>query len=125
MCDCEPFQSCTECAFAFPKPGKPKKSRKKPIKTGRNLKPPKKKHCRYLGYETGTECFRHAESRIIKFLDGGGITGSRINDNLTAWLSDEADRKFSKHLKKGATEQEETEHALQWAILIIKTHLLD
>ena len=74
---------------------------------------------------TGTECFRHSESRIIKFLDGGGIMGSRINDNLTAWLSDEADRKLSKSLPKNATEQEIEKHALEWAILIIKTHLLD
>lgn len=116
--DNEPFQ-------AFPKPGQRKKKRNTQKEIGRKLEPPKKLHCRHLGYVTGTECWRHAESRIIKMLDGGGIAGGRINDMLTAWLSDEADKKFSETPPKDAPDYEIQKHALDWALLIIKSHLID
>jgi len=114
----------SECFIAHPKPGEKKKARNTQKEIGRKLDPPEEKYCRLLGYETGTECWRHAESRIIKNLDGGGITGGRINDMLTAWLSDEADRELSNPLPKDASDIELERHALAWAILIIKSHLL-
>ena len=123
-CGCEPFQSCHCCSTSFPKPGVKKKKKNTQKEVGRKLTIPNDQRCRFLGYQTGTECYRHAESSIIKYLDGGGVMGSRINDNLTAWLSDTADKLLSKPVPKDASDAEHEKHALAWAILIIKTHLL-
>lgn len=101
---------------AFPKPGKSKKKKQKmPL-------PPKEKHCRKFGYETGTERWCHAESRIIKMSDGGGIMGGRIDHKYTAWLSFEADQILSQPLPKNATEEELKQHADEWNNLIELSH---
>lgn len=98
------------------KPGKQqKKGRPK-------LKPPKQKHCRYLGYETGTERWCHAESRLIKMQYGGGITGGKLPDNETAWLSDYADKKMSQPLPKDASQEELERHEREWRDLIDRSH---
>ena len=112
---------------SFPKPGAKSKTTKIKNRSPRlhNLTPPKNKYCRHCGVEKGTECFRHTESRIIKFLDSGGIMGGKINDNLTAWLCLECDFELSYKLDKNSSWQQERSHALLWAIAIIKTHLLD
>lgn len=99
----------------FPKPGKSKKSKRK-------LKPPKEKHCRKLGYITGTERWCHAESRIIKMSVGGGIMAAKIPDHLTAWLSAKADLALSQPLDKNATQQELEKHAAEWNRLIKLSH---
>jgi len=100
----------------FSKPGKPRKKKTKgPL-------PPKEKHCRYLGYVTGTERWCHAESRIIKFQSGGGIMGAKIPNNKTAWLSDKMDQVLSKPLPKNATQFQLKEHAKIWNKLIKLSH---
>jgi len=100
----------------YPKIGtKPKKTRK-PIPAG--------DVCVKCGTKDGTICARHSESRVIKFLDGGGIMGGKINDNLTAFLCMECDCELSAPLPKDASQEAINLHALEWAILIIKTHLL-
>lgn len=98
------------------KPG-PHKKRKRP-----KIKPPAERHCRYFGYETGTERWCHAEAKLIKFLYGGGITGSKIPDRETAWLSYEADQILSKPLPKDATKAKLQEHARQWREVIERSH---
>ncbi len=108
------------------KPGKKTKTAKISNSTPRlhDIKLPKEKHCRNCGQETGTECMRHSESRVIKFLDGGGIIGGKINDNLSAWLCMQCDGEMSYPLPKNASEQRINNHALKWALAIIRTHLL-
>ena len=98
------------------KPGKPKKKKQK------MPPPPKEKHCRLLGYKTGTERWCHAESRIIKMADGGGITGSRIDHKKTAWLSMEADLHMSKPLPKNASQYKLEQHKDEWNRLIKLSH---
>ena len=88
------------------------------------LIPPKNKHCRRCGVESGTECFRHSESRIIKFLVGGGIIGSKIPDILTGWLCEKCDQELSEPLSKNATKEQEEKHAYEWLLSIVKTHLI-
>lgn len=98
------------------KPGKHKKKKQK------MPKPPREKHCRYLGYETGTERWCHAESRNIKFLFGGGIVGGRLPHDQTAWISAEADQILSKPLPKDASLVELGGHEEQWRRLIELSH---
>lgn len=98
---------------SFPKPGKPKKSKSK-------QKPPLEKHCRYLGYVTETERWAHSESKIHK--GGTGIMGSRIQHEKTAWLSDYADKIFSKALPSDATQEELEAHEKEWEKLIKLSH---
>jgi hypothetical protein len=98
------------------KPGRPKKKKRK------MPKPPQEKHCRKLGYETGTERWCHAEARLIKMSCGGGIIGSRIDHKYTAWLSFQADLKMSKPLSKNATQVELQAHADEWNRLIKLSH---
>lgn len=98
------------------KPGKPKK-RKQKIPS-----PPVEKHCRLLGYVTGTERWCHAESKIIKFQAGGGIMGSRIDHKYIAWLSFEADIKMSHALEKNANQKQLQDHADKWQRLIDLSH---
>ena len=107
------------------KPGKkPKgKIKNKPVRL-HDMNLPDRMHCRKCGRETGTESLRHAESRIIKFLDGGGCVGSKINDNLTSLLCIDCDRIMSTPLPKNCTDLESKEFALEWSLLIIKTHLI-
>lgn len=98
------------------KPGKHKKKKNK------MPPPPKEKHCRLLGYVTGTERWCHAESKIIKFQSGGGIMGSRIDHKHIAWLSFEADIKMSHALPKNSTQKQLKAHADQWEKLIDLSH---
>jgi hypothetical protein len=119
-CNCEPFQTCL-C-----KPGpKPPKKRNNQKKIGRGLEPPEKKHCRRCGILTGTEAYRHAENRLIKYFEGGGIMGSRINDNLSAFLCHDCDREMSEPIPKSAAMSEVYEHGFYWLKYIVLTHLID
>lgn len=110
-----------------PKPGPKKKSAKIKNKAPRlhDINPPKEKHCRCCGLETGTECYRHAESRLIKFLCGGGIMGGKIPDSMTGWMCALCDHKLSDPLPKDTPEIEVLRHAWEWSMVIFKTHLLD
>lgn len=141
-CTCEVFQSCDRCTtYVGGKRSEDdnKKVFQKNIQndlSGINLvqvkeqnhkstgkqKPPKEKHCRKLGYETFTERWCHAESRIIKFSVGGGIMGSKIPDDLTAWLSVGADAELSQPLPKDATQKQLEKHAKEWRRLIKLSH---
>lgn len=130
-CDCGPGIVCGVCKPVpnLGKPGKRVKSKTKIHKIERpkekklpKQKPPKEKHCRKLGYETFTERWCHAESKIIKFSVGGGIMGSRIPDHLTAWLSVEADAELSQPLPNNATQKRLKEHAAEWRRLIDLSH---
>jgi hypothetical protein len=99
----------------YEKPGKHvKKKEKMPD-------PPKYKHCRYLGYETGSERWCHSESRIIKFESGGGIMGGRIPHSKTAWLSKVADDHLSKPLDNPTQHQLE-QHKKVWDRVIELSH---
>ncbi len=122
-CDCEVFQSCPDCRPKFPKPGKPKKKTKKTelVKT-REIQKPDKMNCVKCNRISDTECHRHAESKIIKFLSGGGITGGKIPDTLTAWLCENCNAIISEPIPKTANEYEIIKHALDWALAILKTH---
>jgi len=106
----EPFQP------DLSKPGKKKKAKRPKIK------PPKEKHCRFLGYTTGTERWCHAESRLIKMEHGGGIVGSKIPDDQTAWLSFRADQILSQPLPKDASQEALEKHAEEWRRLIKLSH---
>lgn len=106
----------TEYIPKHPKPGKPKKKKQK------MPKPPAERYCRKLGYVTGSERWCHAEARLIKFLDGGGIMGGRIDHKYTAWLSFEADQELSQPLSKNATKDELENHAYEWERLIKLSH---
>ena len=111
-------------------PNQLKKDTKLPPNSKKKLVPPGEKHCRKCDIETGTECYRHVESRVIKFLDKGGIMGGKVNDNLTAWLCFECDQKLSSPVIKKETpsindiDNLVRDHALAWALAIIKTHLI-
>lgn len=48
--------------------------------------------------------------------------GSRISHAKTAWLSDYADKIFSKALPPEATQEELEEHAREWRRLIDLSH---
>ena len=97
------------------KPGKKKKKSHK-------IKPPVEKHCRKCGVETGTECWRHAESRIIKFESGGGIMGGKIPDDQTSWLCMSCDSELSQPLPRNATQKQLKAHAAEWYRLIELSH---
>lgn len=96
------------------KPGKPKK------KNLQKQKPPRERHCRRCGRITGTECFRHAESRIIK--GGTGIMGGKIPDDKTAWLCFDCDLIVSKSLPEHAPQSKFKAHAKEWKRLILLSH---
>lgn len=100
------------------KPGNSKKHKSK------MPKPPKEKHCR--GCESDllgiTTRWCHAESKIIKFQDGGGIMGSRINHKYTAWLCFDCDIKYSHALLKNATRKQLKYHKDEWNRLIKLSH---
>ncbi|MEK0370977.1 MAG: hypothetical protein QQN55_07475 [Nitrosopumilus sp.] len=48
--------------------------------------------------------------------------GSRISDDLTAWLSVQADAELSQPLSKNSTQEELEEHAEEWMRLIKLSH---
>ena len=98
------------------KPGKHKNKKQK------MPKPPIEKHCRKLGYVTGTERWCHDESRNGKFKEGGGIMGGRIDHNKTAWLSFEADQELSQPLPNDATLEQLKHHEDEWNRLIKLSH---
>ncbi len=124
-CDCTPFQSCPECGVDLKKPGlRLRKTIKTPRIKKREIEQPIEQHCRRCNLTTGTECFRHAESRIVKLLAGGGIMGAKIPDTLTAWLCMDCDAIMSTPTPVDAIEQEFRDHALEWLLLIAKTHLV-
>ena len=117
----------------YPKPGKPQKTVKRlKSRTVRKLDPPKDTYCRFCCQpDDGTCCFRHAEDPDIKFLVGGGITGGKIQDNLTVWADDKCDREMS---TKPYMRQQETQEAFtmrfyewknKWKLGVIRTHLID
>ena len=109
----------------YPKPGKTKKKKQTYLKSSsRGLKRPDEMICQWCGIESPTCCFRHAEDDIIKFLDGGGIAGGRINDNLTVFGCYDCDQKYSKKPDRDASEIVKLRHSIAWAVGIIKTHLL-
>lgn len=117
----------------YPKPGPKKRSIRKKNATIRlhNLTIPKRKDCRWCNVETGTECFRHAEDPELKFLDGGGIMGGKINDNLTVWGCYNCDlemseRPIQKRKEVGFDFRERyLEWQNKWRLGIIRTHLMD
>ena len=103
---------------AIGKPGKTIKPKEVNI-----LKPPKNKECRWCDIETGTECYRHAEDEMIKYLSGGGCMGMKIPDQFTVWGCQKCDDKYS--IKPNRSKYILTlEHSLKWAIGIIKTWLM-
>ncbi len=109
------------------KPGKKKKKTKKtPYVKAREIEPPDDTYCRSCGLpDDGTCCYRHAESRIIKFeFNGGGSVGSKISDRLTGWICQKCDDILSKPLPKNASEEELKDHAIDWFKVIIKSHLI-
>jgi hypothetical protein len=108
------YQAIEARAVPIEKPGKPKK------KNLQKQPPPKERHCRYLGYITGSERWCHSESKIHK--GGTGIMGGRIPKEKTAWLSDYADKIFSKALPPDATQAELEAHAAEWERLIDLSH---
>lgn len=108
------YQAIEARAVPIKKPGKPKK------KNLQKQKPPKERHCRQLGYETFTERWCHAESKILK--GGTGIMGGRIPVEKTAWLSAEADAELSQPLPNDATQEEFEAHAAEWKRLIDLSH---
>ena len=99
----------------FKKPG-PKKKKKV------RQKPPEERYCRRCGVNYGNCCYRHAESRIIKFESGGGIMGNKIPDSKTGWLCDRCDRIMSKPLDKNASQKQLQAHADEWNRLIKLSH---
>jgi len=101
----------------FEKPGVKKKQ-------SNRIGAPKSPECAYCGLESETCCYRHSESRIIKFLDGGGIMGGKINNRLTGLLCFDCDAILSEPLTRTATIEQEESHALKWAMAIIRTWLL-
>ena len=100
----------------IPKPGKPKKKKNK------MPPPPEEKHCRGCNNRTYKERWCHAESKIIKFQDGGGIMGGRINHKYIAWLCFDCDIKYSHALPKNATQKQLKAHAKEWKRLIKLSH---
>jgi len=123
VADLKEVNEQTEKPGAKPKTAKIKNSTKRV----HDLTPPKEKHCRHCDTETGTEAMRHSESRVIKFLDKGGIMGAKINDNLTAWLCFACDQKLSAPVMEEDPELIDRalrDHALAWSLAIIRTHLL-
>jgi len=98
-----------------PKPGKPKKKKRKKIPV------PKEKHCRKCNRITKKECWRHAESTKIKMLSGGGITSGKINDDKTAWLCMTCDNEMSTKPNKDDLEAVFI-HDTEWELLIKLSH---
>lgn len=126
-CNCseEPFNSCVCQEPKFKKPGPKKKKVKKTSRSKvREIEQPEDKHCRVCNVKTGTECYRHVESRLIKFVFGGGITGGKLPDKLTAWACSECDAKLSVPLDKNASMEELLNHAFNWYTAISKTWLI-
>lgn len=130
-CQCEPFQSCERCTVDLSKPGKKVKNQPKSKRfLIHNIEKPEDRRCRNCGHITGTENYHHAESSRIKFISGGGITGGKISDRLTAWLCDKQEcgiRFDTKPTKQnpGSTDSFETvQHDLFSYDMIIKTWLL-
>ncbi len=100
----------------FPKPGKPKKSKRPKIK------PPVDQYCRRCFRTTGTEAWRHAESRIIKFEHGGGIMGDKLPDDQTAWMCMDCDHDLSRPVDRNAAPEEFELHAYEWRGVIKLSH---
>ena len=98
-------------------PKVPYKKKPKPKQT-----PPEHKYCRNCGQETGTEAWRHAESRLIKFEHGGSTMGGKLPDDQTAWLCMDCDSKLSQPLPKAASQKQLREHAREWRRLIKLSH---
>ena len=102
--------------MSYPKPGKAKKSHRP------KLKPPKERYCRRCFRTTGTEAWRHSESRIIKFESGGGIMGGKIPDDQSAFLCMDCDSYLSKPMWKSASPEELELHAEAWRGVINLSH---
>jgi len=98
------------------KPG-PHKKPKRP-----RIKPPAEKHCRRCNRTTGTEAWRHAESRLIKFEHGGGIMGGKLPDDQTSWLCLDCDMELSQPLPKDASQKDLEYHKKQWQKVIKLSH---
>lgn len=126
-CDCEVFQSCDLCSNNLSKVG-PKKKKVKTTKRVkvRTIEPPTDRKCVNCKRTTETECYHHAESKVLKFLKGGGIMGSKIPDLLSAWLCDSIScgQKFDTVPSREDTETVKLEHDLFSCVQVIKTHLL-
>jgi|GEM_PF-1500614 len=125
-CDEQSFNNCT-CDYKpkFGKPGfKVRETKKTKISKKRTIEKPEKMNCVRCGRITETESHRHSESRIIKFLDGGGIMAGKIPDKLSAWLCDSCDAVLSKTPPKNSSEHVLNKHALDWFIAIAKTWLI-
>lgn len=128
-CFCEPFQICEECSMIKPllKPGKKPKNKPKYSKTKiHNIERSEERECVNCGLFTGTENYHHAEDSTIKFIDGGGVMGDKINGYLTAYLcnKEECGIKFDTKPDKNCSEIVRLRHDLFTASLIIKTWLL-
>lgn len=123
-CDEQEFSKCTcEVEPAFPKPGlHKKKTIKTPYVKKREIEPPSEKHCRRCNKTTEKECYRHSESRIVKFLGTGGIMGDKIPPRMSAWLCSKCDLIMSKTPPKDSSYDVIKDHALEWLILIVKSH---
>ncbi len=77
--------------------------------------------CKLCGIETGTECYRHAESTAIKMLSGGGVMGGKIDDHLTSWLCMDCDIKLSTKPDRDAPQEIHDQHEKDWWIGIKNT----
>lgn len=126
LCQCEPFQSCPLCPKSkIQKPGKKKQER--PVTKSlyiHKIDKPKDLSCKNCDLETGTENYHHAESKRIKYLDGGGIMGGKINDRLTAWLCKDCGYEFDTRPGDKAEQCLIDQHDLFSYDCIAKTHLV-
>jgi hypothetical protein len=74
--------------------------------------------------ESETLRWCHCEDDTIKFMDGGGIVGGKINDNLTALLCAKHDLEYSLKPDRNSPQIWKDMHTLKWALAIIRSHLL-
>ncbi len=98
----------------YQKPGKKKKK-------SRKIKRPKELICAWCGNHDETCCLRHAEDDIIKYLSGGGIMGSKINNRFTVLGCFQCDLKYSKKPNINDFEHIKKEHSKIWAVGILRT----
>jgi hypothetical protein len=85
------------------------------------IEPPKERYCRRCERETGTECYRHDESRR-KSKFGKGY-GKKVKHRRSAWLCNDCDAVMSPDLPKTATENEQLRRDLEWSDLAYDSHV--
>lgn len=125
-CDCGPGIVCGVCkpVLNLNKPGKKEKKQPKYSKIKiHKIERPEDRKCVNCGIYVGTECFHHPEDGTVKFLDGGGIVGGKVDGHLTAYLCAglKCGVKFDTKPNKEAPEIEHLKHDNFTAKLVLKT----